>query len=168
MELMSEVPTSEDSISGVTGDQQAGTVAEIAPTPPPLEGQFLHRAFIDAATENPRRYGGEHNAPLITALLNDFAYDKDQARKQAADTQSKLDQALIDLNEQKQRNARLEERLSEGARSNLVAKVCTFLSPVALSVAIDLFKANSTSSYLIGAIGVALLLTNFVPHKGKN
>ena len=168
METIVEVPTPADANSGVSGTQQAGTSAEISAIPAPLEGQLLQRTFISLVAGSPDRYGGEHNAPIIGALINDFAYDKDQARNLAVEKQQQLDKAIADLNEQKLANVRLEERLAESARSNLVQKICTFFSPVLLSLAVDLFKTNATSAYLVGVIGLGLLLTNFVPRRGKS
>lgn len=168
MDITIAVPEADDSDSGVAGTQQAGTSEEVAATPPPLEGTILPRTVIGLVAGSPDHYGGAQNAPIIGALINDFAYDKEQARNLAAEKQLLLDNALAQLSAAQLTNARLEARLTESMRANLVEKVCTFFSPVLLSLGIDLFKSNATSSYLVAAIGVGLLLTNFIPRRGKN
>lgn len=168
MERKQGVPTPDDADSGVSGTQQAGDAEDVTATPPPLEGQLLHRTFIGLVAGSPDMYGGEQNAPIIGALISDSAYDKDQARILAAQKQQLLDEATSELNEQKLKYARLEERVHASHRTNIALKICTFFSPIALSLAVDLFKANSNSSLLIGAIGLGLLLTNFIPERGKN
>jgi len=168
MEVMAEVPTPDDSDSGVSGMQQAGDASEVAATPAPLEGQLLQQTFIGLVAGSPDKYGGRQNAPIISAFIRDSAYDKDQARLLAAQKQRELDEATSKLHAKELEYARLEEKFNASFRTNIVQKVCTFFSPIALSLAVDLFKANSNSSYLIGAIGLGLVLTNFIPGKGKN
>lgn len=168
MVQIDEVPTSAD--NGVTGNQQAGIVAEIAAEPaPPIEGQYLERTVMGLVADRPGKFGGDINAPMLGAMLNDFAFERAEAKKLAAANQAKLDQAFADLNEEKLKNVRLEERLNGSQKSNAIQKVCTFFSPVLGSIAIDLFKANSVlASCLVGAIGVVLLLINFIPNRGKD
>jgi hypothetical protein len=168
MEPMHGVPTPDDTESGVSGTQQAGAAGEVAATPPPLEGQLLHRTVIGLVAGSPEMYGGAQNAPIIGALISDSAYDKGQARILAAEKQQELDETKAELNVQMLKYARLEEKFNANLRTNIVQKVCTFFSPIALSLAVDLFKANSNASLLIGAIGLGLVLTNFVPERGKN
>lgn len=169
MEPIAEVPPPVDPNSGVSGDQQPGGRQEIAATPPPLEGQLLQRTFIGLVADSPDRYGGAQNAPIIGALIQDFAYEKEQARSLAAEKQHLLDQATNALNEQKLVNGRLEERLKQNARSNRLQKYCIFAAPILGSIAIDLFKANLTiPSYLIAAVGLGLLLAAAIFHAGEN
>ena len=168
MTSLADAPAPEQTDSGVAGTQQAGSTSDIVAVAAPLEGQLLPRTVMGLVANSPDHYGGQHNAPIIGAIINDFAFDKDKAGALLAEKQAMLDKAIADLHEQTLKNARLEERLNESVRSNMIAKICTFFSPVLLSLAVDLFKTSATSSYLVGAIGLGLLLTNFIPSRGRN
>ncbi|MCF8985071.1 hypothetical protein GIW26_15995 [Pseudomonas syringae] len=169
MEPTADVSPPDDPNSGVSGEQQPGDGREISATPPPLEGQLLQSTFMGLVSNSPDRYGGAQNAPIIGALIHDFAYDKEQARSLAAEKQRLLDLALNELTEQKLINVRLEERLKQSADSNRIQKVCLFLGPVLLAIAIDLFKANfATLACIVAVVGISLILTAVVSNIGKN
>ena len=166
MNLISETPSPDD--NGVSGNQEVGTTAEIPRDfAPPLTGELLPNTFMGLATDSPNKFGGPQTARIFTAMVNDLTFERDQAKDLAAEIQTKLDRALVDLNNEKIKNVRLEEKLSEGFKLGIAQRVCTFFSPILFSVAIDIFKTTPNSSYLIFGIAALLLLINFIPSRGK-
>ncbi|WP_084297197.1 hypothetical protein [Pseudomonas sp. URIL14HWK12:I5] len=174
MEL-SNVPDPDQVDSGVAGNQQPGSLDDIAPTPPPLEGELLPRTVIRLIEGSPDHYGGDQLGPVISAIINDAQYDKEQARGQVTAIQARLDAANAELVEQRLINARLEEQLKStegqlksGFYRNIFEKFLTFCSPVAFSVAIELFRLKSDLWWALAALGIGLLAVNFLPAKGKS
>lgn len=167
MEL-SAVPTPGNESGGGAGNQQPGVPGDIKSTPAPMEGELLPRTVIDLIAVSPHHYGGDQVGPMISAIINDAQYDKEQARKQVAEIQSRLDKANAELVEEKLKNARLGERLIGYLHRSRYEKLSLFCSPIAFSAAIDLEKADSSWWIPLAALGLVLLAVNFLPSKGKD
>lgn len=161
----SEAPTPSD--SGVDGAQLAGSQTDVQlNTSPPLEGQFLERTFLGLVADRPARFGGELNAPMIGAMINSISHEKEAAKQQVADLQAQINSLTAQLHDKEITIVKLTVQLQEGRTTNLIQKVCTFLCPVAISIAIDLYKSSQTSAALVAALGALLLMTNFIPKRG--
>lgn len=164
---VSAVPNPDQGNSGVIGSQQAGSPGDIEPTPPPLEGELLPKTVIGLIAANPHSYGGDQISTIISAILSDAQLDKTDARDQVAAIQARLDQASEDLGQEKLANVRLEEQLRSTMGRSVFERFCLFCSPIALTSALDLFKAGSNSWLPIGALGIGLLMVNFWPSRGR-
>jgi hypothetical protein len=154
--------------SGVDGGQLAGSTADLkTDAAPPLEGQFLERAFLGLVADRPSRFGGDLNAPMIGAMINNLSHEKETAKQQVTELQKTVNALTAQLHSKEIDIVKLEAQLGEGHRANNIQKVCIFLSPVAVSIAIDLYKANLTPlAVLVGGLGALLLLMNFIPKRG--
>lgn len=165
MNLISDAPDPND--NGVSGTQTVGTPDIQSDTAPPLTGELLPNTFRGLANENPSKFGGAQSARIFDAWVNDLVNERDRAKALAEETQSKLDQALAELNEEKLKTVRFEERSHQNFRLGLAQRACTFVSPFLFSIAVDVYKNNPNSSYLIFGFAAFLLLTNFIPSRGK-
>jgi hypothetical protein len=154
--------------SGVAGDQVAGTPTDVnTHVAPPLEGQFLERAFLGLVANRPKNFGGDLHAPMIGAMINNLSHEKEMAKHQASELQTQLNALNAQLHTKEIQIVKLEVQLSEGRITNIIQKVCTFLSPVAVSIAIDLYKSNfAPAAALVAGLGALLLFTNFIPKRG--
>ncbi|WP_063033526.1 hypothetical protein [Pseudomonas yamanorum] len=153
--------------NGVDGTQKVGDPADIQESPAPLEGQFLPRTMVGLAADLPGKFGGIVSAPILSAMIKDLSAERDSLKAQVASYQDQIGKVTQDLHNERIARAKLEVRLSESEKSNIIQKLCTFFSPVLVSIAIDLWKANLNSAVPLGLIGIALLLVNFVPKRGK-
>lgn len=165
MELTTDVPQPGGTESGVAGTQRPGDLGNVVPTPPPLEGELLPGTFIDFIRRSPSDYGGDDMAPAIAALINDTHADKLRARQDVAGIQAQLNKAISDLHEQKLINASLQSQINGGVVLSRIQRICAFCSPIGFGVAIDLYKANLNSAFIVGALALIFLLTNFIPGK---
>lgn len=153
--------------SGVAGDQLAGSPTDVKTDVPPLEGQFLERTFLGLVADRPSRFGGDLNAPMIGAMINNLSHEKELAKQQAIELQKQLNALTAQLHSKEIQIVKLEVQLGEGRITNIIQKVCTFLSPVAVSIAIDLYKSSFVpAAVLVAGVGLLLLLTNFIPKRG--
>ncbi|KGF64062.1 hypothetical protein [Pseudomonas lutea] len=165
MNLMTDAPEPTD--NGVIGNQTVGSV-EIPPDAgPPLTGELLPNAFRGLATENPRNFGGAQNARIFDAWVNDLVNERDHAKLLAKENQSKLDQALAELHAEKIEIVRLEGGIGHNFRLGLAQRMCTFFSPFLFGIAVDVYKTYPSQSFLIFVFAGGLLLTNFIPSRGK-
>lgn len=165
---LSAVPPSGDGASGVTGNQQPGAPGDIAPTPAPLEGELiLPQTVRGLIAGSPQLYGGDQISSILSAILNDSQCEKEQARRQVAQIQASLDDAKADLFKEQLKNKGLSGQLNESVTRNRWEKLGAFLSPVAFSIAIDLFKAKFELSVVIGLLGLALLAASCWRSKGN-
>jgi len=163
MDLPATAPIPGEDDSGVSGEQQAGEANEIAASPAPLNGELFVETMRHLIAINPNRFGGAYAGPMLSAHLGDAHYDKGQARLQIAELQRKLDDVSEKLSQQKIEYARLEERLDGAVTRIWVQKLCAFCSPIALSFAIDLNKAESSMWKMSAFLGVALLIVSVLP-----
>lgn len=154
--------------SGVAGDQIAGSPTDVSTdVAPPLEGQFLERAFLGLVANRPKHFGGDLHAPIIGAMINNLSHEKEVAKQQASELQKQLDALTTQLHSKDIQIVKLEAELSQGRITNLIQKFCTFLSPVAVSIAIDLYKSSFVpAAVLVAGLGALLLSTNFFPKRG--
>lgn len=165
MELPVGAPPPAEDDNGVSGEQQLGASGNVAPTPPPLEGDLLPRTFMGVITGNPETFGGPQMAAVVAAMISDASYDKAQARQSVNAIQAKLDIATAEISDWKQKYGRLEERLEAASTLGTIQKACTFFGTIAVGFAIELFKSNYTISVLFGLCGLGLLSINLM--RGK-
>lgn len=167
MNLVNEVPGPNE--NGVSGAQTKGSTTEItSDAAPPLTGELLPRTFMGLTSENPTNFGGADGARVLNAMINDLTFERDEAKFLATETQSKLDQARTELHDEQIKNVRFEERLGGAFKLGIAQRLCTFLSPILYSVAVDVFKTSPSSSYIIFGIATLLLSTNLIPSRGKS
>lgn len=167
MDPNAAVPTPASDQTGVDGTQVAGNERDVDTKGPPLVGEYLGRAFIDLAADQPDSFGGDLNAPMITAMINQCIHDKSVAQDEAADKQVKLEALSEELATLKTELAVARAQMESSVLTNRVQKVCAFLSPVCLSFGIDLYKAQFTLSVVAFVVGLVLLAVNFIPSRGK-
>ncbi|MDD0971915.1 MULTISPECIES: hypothetical protein [Pseudomonas] len=165
MELPVGAPPPAEDDNGVSGEQQPGSSGNVAPTPPPLEGDLLPRTFMGVITGNPETFGGPQMAAVMAAMISDASYDKAQARLSVDAIQAKLDSANAEISDWKEKYGRLEERLDSASTLGTIKKSCTFFGTIAVGFAIELYKSHYTISVLLGLCGLGMLSINLV--RGK-
>lgn len=160
-------PIPGDENSGVNGDQQPGTPAEIIHTPAPLSGELLVDEMRDFISVNPDHFGGIYAGRMLSAHIGDRHYDIAQARLQIADLQQKLSKMSEEFNGEKVLTASLRERLSSSTVRVWFQKLTAFATPVAFSFAIDLDKAGQSMWKTSAILGVLLFVISVFPDLRK-
>ncbi|WP_160054936.1 hypothetical protein [Pseudomonas sp. R84] len=165
MNLITDAPDPNE--NGVIGSQTIGSFDIPPDSSPPLSGELLPKTFRGLAAENPKSFGGAHSARIFDAWVNDLVIERDRAKTLAENTQSKLDEALANFHEEKTERVRLEQQIRSDFRMGLLQRGCTFVSPFFFGIAVDVFKKDPISSFLIFGLAGILLLANFIPSRGK-
>lgn len=123
------------------------------------------------AEENPKAMGGNVAATLMLGLVTTLGCEATASRDEATGKTDKIEKMKDDLSEERQKTARLAERISGMTRMQTATQYCMTMASILVGVAVDGYKSNNTPIFMIaGGIAIALLAGSWVwPRlKGRN
>lgn len=156
---MSDLPVPDE--TGVSGTQVAGSTEPLPVDPtPPIHGLPITQAMEALATTRARSLGGEVAAGLIAGSFTQLSHDLEITRADLRARDEQLRKTHQELGEARTKIAALSERVGSINRMQHLKQLSVFSGTALLGVAVDFYKNNlEKMSYLLGAIGVVLLLT---------
>jgi len=118
------------------------------------------------ATNRPRSLGGEVAASLIAGSFTQLSHDLEVTRADLRTRDDQLRTVHVELGEARVKIAALRERVGSINRMQHLKQLSIFSGTALLGVAVDLYKNNLEKlSYLLGIIGVILLLTAWLTQR---
>jgi len=130
----------------------------------------MHTVSISAtlaglAATQPRGFGSGNTAQIIASAYSQLNQEHQELLKTLREKDRKIEELFANLSDAKVSNAKLEGRLGVVSGAQRLRQFTIFAGTAMLGIAIDLFKANLNSSYLVGAVGLGLLLFGAVQPK---
>ncbi|MCI1124298.1 hypothetical protein [Stenotrophomonas maltophilia] len=120
-------------------------------------------AIKTIAADNPRAMGGIVAAQLMLGLVTTLDHVATSSRDDAIGKNGKIDETKEALSEERQKTARLTERIAGMNRMQTATQLCMTLASILVGVAVDGYKSNNIPMFTTtAAVAFALLLGSWV------
>ncbi|WP_156507584.1 hypothetical protein [Halioglobus sp. HI00S01] len=163
---MTDLPTPDK--SGSSGEQELATVVEPEQPIGAFEGIApVAHTMAGLAATNSRSLGGEVAANVLSASVSQISAELIDTKRELNHVRGQLDECRNTTSTWREKAGVLQERVKGARTARNLGNAAITLGTAAVGVAIELYRQSlNTTSYLVGAIGIAIVLLGWFAGSG--